>query len=596
MIRGFLSTSTHQAGPAANQIKRCTNLLLRGGVSFSTQTSSSYESGSLQQNNVLDVESPFPPIGKYNHLPITEFVTAEWAHRNKNAIVDGHTGQTRTFKQYHRAMGAIAANLKDEFGIQHDSTVALFAPNHVDYIPIVLATTLCGAKLTPINPQYKSKELSTILNLSKSSVLIVHHNLLDVALEAVKDSESVKHIIAIPEDDGVPVLDGMISLTSLKQHAKPVYDSHPNTFQNPSSYPCLLPYSSGTTGLPKGVVLSHSNLVANLLQLETLEGLALPSNSTLISPLPFFHIYGFLASLLYAAWQGQQLITMSGRFDLELFCQLVEKHQPQRAHLVPPIIVGLAKHPVIDKYDLTSLSMIVSAAAPLSSDIENETKTRIGVDIKQAWGMTELSPLATIISDYNMKSGSVGQLVPNTIGRIVDPETNMTLGPGETGELLVKGPQLMMGYYNEPVKTADCLSPDGFLKTGDIAYYDDDGFFYIRDRIKELIKVRGFQVAPAELEALLLTHPNIADVAVIGIEDDLSGELPRAYVVLKKDEHAQKINEEDVKDWVRERVAPFKRMEGGVVFIEQVPKSASGKLLRRILKDQYKENSKSSRD
>ncbi len=188
-----------------------------------------------------------------------------------------------------------------------------------------------------------------------------------------------------------------------------------------------------------------------------------------------------------------------------------------------------------------------------------------------------------------MKSGSVGQLVPNTMGKIIDPETNMALGPGLPGELFIKGPQVMMGYYNDPVNTANCLSTDGWLKTGDIAYYDENGFFYITDRIKELIKVRGFQVPPAEIEALLLTHPNISDAAVIAIKDELSGELPRAYVTLKKDEISQNVTEEEVKDWVKERVAPFKRLEGGVEFIEQVPKSPSGKLLRRILKDQYEQ-------
>lgn len=251
-------------------------------------------------------------------------------------------------------------------------------------------------------------------------------------------------------------------------------------------------------------------------------------------------------------------------------------------------MIGLAKHQIVDNYNLSSLSMIISAAAPLSKDTEIAVTNRIGCEIKQGWGMSELSPIGTLVSDYNMKSGSIGQLIPSTLGKIVHPETNMSLGPGETGELLIKGPQVMMGYLNDPEKTAECLSSDGWLKTGDAAEYDEDRFFYITDRLKELIKVRGYQVAPAELEALLLKHPNIDDAAVIPIEDEFSGELPRAYITLKNDELSQKLTSEEVKEWVKDRVAPFKRLEGGVEFIDQVPKSASGKILRRILKEKRK--------
>ena len=280
---------------------------------------------------------------------------------------------------------------------------------------------------------------------------------------------------------------------------------------------------------------------------------------------------------------------MSGRFDLELFCQLVEKHQPQRAHLVPPILIGLAKHPIIDNYDLSSLSVIVSAAAPLAKETEDAVVNRIGCEIKQGWGMSELSPIGTYSSDYNVKSGSIGQLVPNTNGKIVDPETKKALGPGEPGELMIKGPQVMIGYLNDVEKTQKCLDNDGWLSTGDISHYDEDGFFYITDRIKELIKVRGYQVAPAELEALLLTHPSIDDAAVIPVEDEISGELPRAYIVARKDESSQKLKEKEVYEWVKERVANYKKLAGGVEFIDEVPKSASGKILRRVLKEKYKE-------
>lgn len=317
--------------------------------------------------------------------------------------------------------------------------------------------------------------------------------------------------------------------------------------------------------------------------------------------------------MLYCAWQGQAVITMSGRFDLDNFCRLVEQHKPQRAHLVPPILVGLAKSASVDKYDLSSLQMIVSAAAPLSRDVEEAVVKRLDCDVKQGWGMSELSPIGTLNSDFNAKPGSIGPLAPSTYGKIVD-DVGKSLPANVPGELLIKasrnmhhssiwfvnhnsrrngslhssqqGPQVMLGYLDEPDKTSECLSKSGWLRTGDVAQYDEDGFFYITDRLKELIKVRGYQVAPAELEALLLTHEHVSDAAVIQIPCEVSGELPRAYVVKKEDEASAKTSEIDVYEWMKERSAPHKRLDGGVIFTDTIPKSASGKILRRILRDQ----------
>ncbi len=294
--------------------------------------------------------------------------------------------------------------------------------------------------------------------------------------------------------------------------------------------------------------------------------------------------------MLYCAWQGQQVITLSGRFDLETFCRLVQEHRPERAHLVPPILVGLAKHPVVDQYDLTSIRCIMSAAAPLGLATEQAVKARIGCEIKQGWGMSELSPIATINSDYNIKPGSVGQLSPSTYGKIID-EDGVSLGPHQDGEILIKGPQVMMGYLDDPDKTAECLSKGGWLRTGDVAHYDEEGYFFITDRVKELIKVRGFQVAPAELESLLLTHEHVRDAAVIPVPCEEAGELPRAYVVLEDTDEAKKLASADLYQWIKDRVAPHKRLNGGVVFTDTIPKSASGKILRRLLRDQYKQES-----
>ncbi|KAL7518288.1 hypothetical protein ACHAWX_003131 [Stephanocyclus meneghinianus] len=550
--------------------------------------------------NLNIVSSPFPPIMEAVHYkPIPEFVSAEWANPKlamKVAIRDGSTGDTRTFLDYNTFMHSIASALRFEYLLKPSDTVALFSPNNVDYLPISLAVAMCGSKLTPLNPLYTAQEVLTILDRSSSKIVFTHAKLLPVALEAVMKSKSVDHIVVIPDvEQNHDIPFGTVNFESLvKYNHSPNLDTSVQEVhhhvKDVNSHPWLLPYSSGTTGLPKGVCLSHGNMISNLLQLDEVEGMVFPMDHKLISPLPFFHIYGFLASLLYCGWRGQELITISGRFCLENFCKLVEDNRPERAHLVPPIILGLAKHPVVDSYDLTSMKMILSAAAPLGKDTEAAVRKRLNTEVKQAWGMSELSPLGTMNSDYNAKSGSIGQLVSSSYGKILDTDTGMSLGPNQPGEFVIKGPQVMMGYLNEPDKTAECLSKDGWLRTGDLAYFDEDGYFYITDRIKELIKVRGFPVAPAELEELLLTNENVQDVAVIQVPNEAAGELPRAYVVLKANADPKDVTEQYLKEWVKERVAPPKRLDGGVVFIDQIPKSASGKILRRILRDQAKKD------
>jgi len=360
-----------------------------------------------------------------------------YLERDRIACIDGSTGLTRTFDEYYDSTRHIAGSLKYDFDITEESCVALYCPNHVDYLPVSLAVSLCGAKLTPINPMYKADEMRVVLDRSHTSVLITHKVGLEVALEAAKNSKTAKHVVVITDDEDEPVPEGTVNLSLLKKCGSSVDGTSHEIHEKVEWHPYLLPYSSGTTGLPKGVVLTHKNIVANLMQFEEVESLAFPLEHKLISPLPFFHIYGFLASMLYCAWQGQQVITMSGRFDLDTFCRLVEQHRPQRAHLVPPILVGLAKSPSVDKYDLSSLQMIISAAAPLSSDIENAVVKRLDCDVKQAWGMSELSPIGTLNSDFNAKPGSIGPLAPSTYGKIVDEKGN-SLPPHENGELLIK--------------------------------------------------------------------------------------------------------------------------------------------------------------
>ena len=422
--------------------------------------------------------SPYPPIPDGPYPPFYEFLTANWkAHGgslgDNVAIIDGTTGLQRTFQDHYRTAGSLAGILKNEMGIVKDGTIAMYCPNTVDYLPVVLAGSLCGAKITTINPLYTTAELGPVRDHSKASVFVVHHSKLDVALKAAKESKTVKHVIVVT-DDGEPIPEGTVDLESLRNYEGAF---HKTIAGEDNSHTLLLPYSSGTTGLPKGVCLTHDNVIVNLLQLGRIDDQSFPSDHKLISPLPFFHIYGLTVSLLYCAWKGQTIITNSGRFDFVQFCELVQEHKPERAHLVPPILLGLAKHPIVDKYDTSSLRMIISAAAPLSRDTEAAVKTRLGVDCKQGWGMSELSPLGTLATDSGARSGSVGPPVPSTEIMIVDEEGN-SLGPNETGELLIKGPQVMQGYLDEPERTAECLSESGWLRTGDVASYDEEGHIY----------------------------------------------------------------------------------------------------------------------
>jgi acyl-CoA synthetase (AMP-forming)/AMP-acid ligase II len=337
-----------------------------------------------------------------------------------------------------------------------------------------------------------------------------------------------------------------------------------------------MPYSSGTTGLPKGVMLTHRNLVANLCQCEPV--LAAEAGERLIAVLPFFHIYGLTVLMCAALWRGATLVTMP-RFDLEEFLRLLQDQRITRAFVAPPIVLALAKHPMVDKYDLSALQLIMSGAAPLDAGLEQVCAERLGVTVGQGWGLTEISPVGTTVinAPRGPRPGSVGVLLPNTEARVVDPATGADVARGETGELLIRGPQVMKGYLNAPEATADMLDPDGWLHTGDLGRIDEDGYVFVVDRVKELIKYKGLQVAPAELEAVLLAHPAVADAAVVRSPDEEAGEVPKAFVVT-----SAPVEAEELLAWVAERVAPHKKVRR-LEFVDEIPKAASGKILRRVL-------------
>jgi acyl-CoA synthetase (AMP-forming)/AMP-acid ligase II len=338
----------------------------------------------------------------------------------------------------------------------------------------------------------------------------------------------------------------------------------------------VLPYSSGTTGLPKGVMLTHHNLVANLCQFQPVVDLG--EEETGVAVLPFFHLYGQVVLMAAALWQGGTLVTMP-RFDLEQFLTILQDYRVSRAAVVPPIVLALAKHPLVDRFDLSALRFVLSGAAPLSAELEEACGRRLGCVVGQGYGLTETGPVLTAHppDGARIRHGSAGQLLPNTEAKVVDLATGEALGRNQDGELCFRGPQVMRGYLNAPEATAQMLDADGWLRTGDTGHVDDDGYVYVVDRVKELIKYKGHQVAPAELEAVLVSHPRITDAAVIRVADEAAGEVPKAFVVATAELSAQEVIE-----YVAERVAPYKKVRA-VEFIDQIPKSLSGKILRRLL-------------
>jgi len=339
------------------------------------------------------------------------------------------------------------------------------------------------------------------------------------------------------------------------------------------------PYSSGTTGLPKGGMLTRRTLVANVDQIQLARPVD-PGEWT-VAFLPFFHIYGMTVLMNLYLGAGGGIVTMP-RFDLELFLRLVQHHRTRQAFVVPPVALALAKHPMVDSFDLSGLRYIFSGAAPLGAPLSEALEARIGARSEQGYGMTEMSPASHATGLGRGRHGSAGQTAPSTECRIVDPDSGRDLGPGEEGELWVRGPQVMTGYLNNPEATARTLTPDGWLRTGDIAAIDDDGYLFIRDRLKELIKVKGFQVAPAELEAAILSHPGIADAAVNGLPDPEAGEIPMAFLVRAPGAHP---TEDDIAAHLADRLAHYKQIRR-YRFVETIPKSASGKILRRVLRAQ----------
>jgi acyl-CoA synthetase (AMP-forming)/AMP-acid ligase II len=510
--------------------------------------------------------SPYPDA-VIPEVPLPHYVlrqAQQWP--DKPALIDGPSGRSLTYGQLADQVQRVAAGLAER-GLRKGDVFAIYSPNLPEYAVAFHAVASLGGIITTINPLYTADELAYQLNDAGAQYLLTIPQFLDTARTAAGRAR-IREIFVFGEAEGAT------SFAALLTSEGPA----PAVEIKAREDLLVLPYSSGTTGFPKGVMLTHYNMVANICQCQALPAKDFTPEDTVIAVLPFFHIYGLTILMNLALCEGATVVTMP-RFDLEQFLQIMQDYGVAFAYLVPPIVLALAKHPSVDKYDLSKLRCIHSAAAPLGEDLARGAGARLGCLVKQGYGLTETSPAThtTLAVPDKIKPAAVGPCIPNTESKVVDIASGAALEPNQPGEIWVRGPQVMQGYLNRPDATAAMIDAEGWLRTGDIGYADADGYFYVVDRIKELIKYKGYQVAPAELEAVLLAHPVIADAVVIPSANEEAGEIPKAFVVRRGE-----VTAEEIMAFVAERVAPYKKVRA-VEFTDQIPKAASGKLLRRVL-------------
>ncbi|KAH8697923.1 putative phenylacetyl-CoA ligase [Talaromyces proteolyticus] len=498
---------------------------------------------------------------------------------------DAETKQSYTFVQVKKTAQALGRALILHWNWPKGDVLAIFTPNCIDTPVITFGTLWAAGVVSPVNPAYTVDELTAQLRNSAAKAIATQAAAKRVGIpdnsilllgrnQTVTDGDSKHFWDLLRKDTG--------NIRLVPKNSRPKID--------PKGDLAFLVYSSGTTGLPKGVMLSHTNIVTNILQIDSVDGRYLTwKRDSVLAFLPLFHIYGLTCHIHQPLYAGYHTIIM--------FCAYIQNYQITFSYVVPPVLLLLTKHPIVDKYRLSSLRMLHSGAVPLSRDLALATARRINVPVKQGYGLSETSPVThmQLWDDWSKYFGSIGKLMPNmeakyrTIG-IESSKSDSELEQlhevpiGKIGELYLRGPNIFQGYYQQVKATSKCLSAEGWLSGR--AWQ-----LYITDRIKKLIKYKGSQVAPAELEGLLSYHKDVNDVAVIGVDSPARGtEVPRAYIVRTRSKDESFVSDEDcaaeIICWLNFRVAQHKRLRGGIRFVDAIPKSVSGKILRRTLRAQ----------
>ena len=506
------------------------------------------------------VSGYWPSQAPYEEFPLPELLRRSAERFGDKPALIGADGTTRTYRETWSYARKVARLLQDQ-GIGKGDKVGIFSPNHVDYASIFHGILLAGATVTTLNPLYREREIEHQLDDAEAVALFVFSPMAAPVEAARRNLPRLRHTWPI---DSLPDL-----LEGVSEEYQPVAI-------NAREDIAVLPYSSGTTGLPKGVMLTHHNITSNVKQLLATEQLT--SDSVGLCVLPFFHIYGMTVLMNTGLALGTTGVVMM-RFDLEQMLHLVGKYRMTHLYLVPPALLAMANVPDLSRFDTSSLEFVNSGAAPLPLEVGERVKSIYGCVVSQGYGLTEASPTTNANPTERIKLESCGPPLADTLEKIVSLDTGEELPPGEVGELAVQAPQVMKGYWKRPEETSECLSEDGWLLTGDIGWLDEDDYLHILDRKKEMIKYKGYQVAPAELEALLHEHPAVLDAAVIPKPHLEGGEIPKALVVLREGFQA---SPEELMAFVAERVAPYKKIRE-VEYLSEVPKTASGKILRRDL-------------
>lgn len=504
---------------------------------------------------------PHPPVA----VPDTSFTSFVLEHAERYptrvATVDIAGERPYTYAELAAAVRRVAGGLQAR-GFRPGDVLAMLAPNVPEYPIAFHAAATAGGSVVALNPLDTADDLATHLNESGARFVLTMPSEVEKAT-ALATRTKVEEILVFGDADGATPFSSLLGEDTLTE---PSID--------PAQDVVVILHSSGSTGYPKGVLLTHRNMISNVQQIS-LAAPAIDGEVVLAVP-PFHHAFGLIMAMNSSLLQGSTVVTMP-RFDPEAYLKAIQDHRVTRLFIVPTIAVLLARSPLVDQYDVSSLRSIMSGGAPLDPEIARLCRERLGCHVSQGYGLTEA--LSSFMQQETpLAPKSVGRNAPNIECKIIDATTGEELGPNQNGEVLIRGPHVMKGYLNAEEATKQVLEPDGFLHTGDLGYFDGEGELFLVDRIKELIKYNGQQVSPVELEAVLLTHPKVADAAVVGVLDERVGELPKGFVVAK-----EPVTSEEIMAYVAERVAPYKKIRR-IEFIDEIPRTPVGKIERRTLK------------